>query len=311
MMEESNVGEQATGILARLIRSSALPSAAGRELRRLVTERLRASDFGAQALARLEERPEDANRAATVGAVLSEEAEKDSGFAEQLRTAVQQVNVNEGPVAGSISGQQSTSVSGAGAIGVSTGSIGGSQKITGTKNKSVAIGVAAVAVVSVSIGGAVYYQNQFGGESSSSESGSASDGSNLSSKSVASIGAERGKAGVQEVWDAMGDGLQRHDYKRMCALYTPEARTELERSAGDCEEYMETAAQSMDTTFFSVDGDKILVRKIEVKGRAAALTVARSNKLDDPGVFFLERFADRWRISAKDLSDYFPAADAT
>ncbi|MFB8038777.1 hypothetical protein ACFC5Z_38915 [Streptomyces sp. NPDC056004] len=308
MMEEANAGEQATGILARLIRSSAPPSAAGREFRRLVTERLRASGFGAQALTRLEERPEDANRAATVGDLLNEEAERDSGFAEELRTAVQQVNVNEGPVAGSISGQQSTSVSGAGAVGISTGSVGGNQKITGIKNKSVAIGMAAVAVVSVSIGGAIYYQNQFGGESSGPESGSASHGSNLSSKSVASIGAERGKTGVREVWDAMGDGLQRHDYKRMCALYTPEARTELERVNGDCEKYMETAAQSMDTTFLSADGHKILVRKIEVKGREAALTIAPSNKLDEPAVFFLERFADRWRISVKDLSDDFPDA---
>ncbi|MFE7357734.1 hypothetical protein ACFU8Q_32525 [Streptomyces sp. NPDC057543] len=308
-MEDSNVGEQATGILARLIRSSTLPSAAGRELRRLVTERLRASDFGAQALTRLEERPEDANRAATVGGVLNEEAERDSGFAQALRTAIQQANVNEGPVSGNISGQQYTSVSGAGAMGVSTGSVRGDQKITGPRSKSVAIGIAAVAVVTVTIGGAVYYQ--FGGESGGSEPGSSSDGSNLSSKSVASIGAERGEAGVREVWDAMGDGLKRHDYKRMCALYTPEARTTLERENGDCEAYMATAQQSMDTNYLSADGQRILVRKVEVKGRKAALTVAPSNKLDEPDVFFMERFGDRWRITANDLREDFPAADAT
>lgn len=311
-MEDSNVGEQATGIFARLIRSSALPSAAGRELRRLVTERLRSSDYGAQALNRLEEQPENANRAATVGDVLNEEAERDPGFAEELRTAIQQVNLNQGEVAGSITGQQSTSVSGAGAVGITTGSVGGSQNITGIKKKNIAIGIAAVAaVVTISIGGTVIYQNQFGGENNGSGSESASDGSNLASRSTASIGAERGKAGVQEVWDAMSDGLKRRDYERMCALYTPEARTKLERENGDCEAYMATTAQSMDTAFISVDGHRVLVRKIEVKGREAAITVAPSNKLDDPSFYFLERFADRWRITANDLREDFPAADAT
>ncbi|MFI1735223.1 hypothetical protein ACH40E_39595 [Streptomyces acidicola] len=309
-MEEQDLGERAIGFLAEAIQSGRALDVAGRELRRLVGDRLRTSQFGTQALERFEERPRDRHRAAAASSVVNEEAGKDPGFAEDLKNAVQQVHLSQGQAGGSISGQQISTATGAGAISSNIHSAR-DVKLVGARSKKtwLTIGFAAVAVVSITVGGAVAY-NYYGEGAGDKSSGSATSdgvggGMPIADRNVASIGAAPGKAGVRDTWDAVNSAFKEHDYARICALYTPEAQQTLEQANGACESYMARLDQSSDSDGMAINGHKALLENVQVKGTKALLTLAGEGQPDGVGYASMDRFGDRWRVSAKDYRAEF------
>ncbi|MEU9468521.1 hypothetical protein AB0D78_18035 [Streptomyces avermitilis] len=309
-MEDQNLGEQAIGFLARIFRSRHVPDVASSELRRLVTDRLRASEFGGQALERFQENPEDRHRAAAASSVVNEEAEKDPGFAEQLKAAVQQVHLSQGPAGGSNT-VQTSSATGAGSIS-GQASAGGNQKIkiTGAKSKKtyLGIGLAAVAVVSVTaISGVV--NNWFEGDSGESNistgtTDSQGRGKPLSERSVASIGADPGEAGVRETWDAFADAVTRDDSSRACALMTPMLRTSAQERLGSCASFISELRRSSNKPYpADDDGRRLVLQSVHVEGREACLILVPQGKPTEPvPPWPLDRFGDRWRFTESDHS---------
>ncbi|MBO3676912.1 hypothetical protein [Streptomyces sp. NEAU-YJ-81] len=306
-MEDQNLGEQAIGFLAKILRSSHVPDAASRELRRLVTDRLRASEFGGRALERFQENPEDRHRAAAASSVVNEEAENDPGFAEQLKTAVQQVHLSQGPAGGS-NIVQTSHAAGAGSVS-SQGSAGRDLKINAKSKKTLlGIGLAAVAVVSVTvIGGAV--NNWFGGHSGDSNTSTGTTdgqgkGKPLSERSVASIGADPGEAGVRETWDAFADAVTRDDSSRACALMTPMLRNSGQERLGRCESFISELRRSSNKPYpADDDGRRLVLQSVHVEGSEACLILVPQGKPAEPAPpWSLDRFGDRWRFTESDHS---------
>ncbi|MFC8739213.1 hypothetical protein ACFT5D_05045 [Streptomyces sp. NPDC057144] len=304
MVELGILAAAAVGIAGDFL-AGVVQNAAASAVTELVRQRLRSTEDGATALERLEETPQDSVRRMDASNTLAGAAQRDPAFARSLTDAVNLYHqVTQQGTATSGSPHHQVNISGGGVSGKGALVAGGN--IDASKKRSIRIGIGAFAVLAVVLGG--YGVTQWVGGDSDTTPGAADGqgwGTPISARSVGSIGADPGEAGVRETWDAFGEALKDRDFARMCALYTPEAQQTLEEANGECEAYMETAAQSSNSDYLSDDGRRILVKDVQVQGKAAQVTLAPQGNLGDVSYLFMDRFVDRWRISANDYRTDF------
>ncbi|WP_331738207.1 hypothetical protein [Streptomyces sp. NBC_01276] len=306
MVELGILAAAAVGIAGDFL-AGVLQNLAAGSVADLVKQRLRSTADGARVLERFEEAPQDSGRRMEAASLLATSAQSDASFARELDDAVKlyQHHTNQG-TATSGSSHHQVNINGGGISGKNAQVAGGN--IDSSRKRTTRIGFGAFALLAVVLGG--YGVTQWVGGDDGAGPGPVDarggGGSLISARSVASIGADPGEGGVRETWDAFGAATRDRDFARMCALYTPEARQTLEQANGDCTAYMETASQSSDADFLADGGRRMLVKKVQVKGKEAQVTLNPQGKPEDVSYAFMDRFVDRWRISAKDHRAEFP-----
>ncbi|MFE3760998.1 hypothetical protein ACFXPI_04430 [Streptomyces sp. NPDC059104] len=306
-MELGILAAAAVGIAGDFL-SGVLQNMAAGSVTDLVRQRLRSTADGARVLERFEGTPQDSGRRMEAAGLLATSARSDASFARELEDAVKlhQHDTHQG-TATSGSPHHQVNINGGGISGKNAQVAGGN--IDSSRKRTTRIGFGALAVLAVVLGG--YGVTQWVGGDDGAGHGpvdarGGGGGGRISTRSVASIGADPGEDGVRETWDAFGAAMKDRDFARMCALYTPEARQTLEQANGDCATYMETASESSDADFLTDSGRRMLVKKVQVKGKAAQVTLNPQGKPEDVSHTFMDRFVDRWRISAEDHRAEFP-----
>ncbi|MFF5531991.1 hypothetical protein ACFY71_05880 [Streptomyces cinerochromogenes] len=271
----------------------------------LVRRCLRTTDEGNQALGRLEESPQDPERRMRAASALATTAQNDSACAQALKEAVNAYlqAANQG-VATSGSPHHQVNVNGGGITGKGAQVAGGNIDNSKRSNKFRFGGaIGALLLLGGGIGGVLYASSD--GSGSPGFSGFGAFGS---AGDVASVGAAPGEDGVRQTWMAYAQAISGKDARTACALYTPEARTEMEKKQGKCEDYFEEAFDNADSGTLQAlaSGKKVKVSEIVVNSGEAELELRTPGDTSaDPGHTYMERFSDRWRISGRFLYRHF------
>ncbi|MER6028233.1 hypothetical protein [Streptomyces sp. NPDC001851] len=301
MVEFGILAGTAIGIAGDVL-AGAVQNVAADAVTDLVGRCLRTTDEGNRVLGRLEESPRDPERRMRAASALATAAQNDSACAQALKEAVSAClqAANQG-AATSGSPHHQVNVNGGGITGKGAQVAGGNIDSSKRSNKFRFGGaIGALLLLGGGIGGVVY--------AGSEGSGGPGFGAFGSAGGVASVGAAPGEDGVRQTWMAYAQAVSGRDARTACALYTLEARTDMEKKQGKCEGYFKEAFDSADSGTLQAlaSGKKVKVSGIVVNGGEAELELRTPGDTSaDPGHTYMERFSDRWRISGRFLYRHF------